>query len=47
MPEVLAQKVASLLPAHASLFLELVFLGAGHATSVCTPGPESGTPEGG
>ena len=46
-PEVPAQKVASLLPAHASLFLELVLLRAGHATSVGTPGPERGTPEDG
>ena len=47
VPEVPAQKVASLLPAHASLFLELVLLRAGHATSVGTPGPERGTPEDG
>ena len=39
-PEVPVQKVAGLLPAHASLFPGPVLLRAGHATSVCTPRPE-------
>lgn len=36
VPKVPAQKIASLLPAHASLFLELALLRAGH-TLVCAP----------